>query len=243
MAPSVRSTPATDHAWTTRRARLLRALALALLCLGMAGAVFYCMARPASPPAEVAAWLVPHRHAWYALPMTMVGFVVAVPGAGPAPDRRDRHRLRSVARAAVRDGRLPGQRVVRVCPRPMARAPARRTLGRSRRQPARAACWRATGRWPCSSSARCRRRSRWSTSSSARRRSRYREFVDRDHARHGRDCRLRWPGSATSSPKPGVIHRPRRCCAPACSSAIPLTAAWLINRRLRRSGQAMTAAA
>ena len=53
----------------------MRALALALLSLGMAGAVYY-LSTTSLTAAEVSAWLMPHRHAWYALPMTVVGFVV-----------------------------------------------------------------------------------------------------------------------------------------------------------------------
>ncbi len=55
----------------------------------------------------------------------------AGPGAGRAPDCRDRHRVRPGARTAVRDGGLPGQRVGRIRDRPLARARADRTLGRS----------------------------------------------------------------------------------------------------------------
>src|SRR5687768_689547 len=57
------------------RARLLRALALALLCLGTAGAGYF-LSTTSLTAAEVSAWIAPHRHAWYALPMTMAGFVV-----------------------------------------------------------------------------------------------------------------------------------------------------------------------
>jgi phospholipase D1/2 len=58
-----------------RRARLLRAMAVALLFLGTAGAV-YSLSTTSLTAAEVSGWIVPHRNAWYALPMTMVGFVV-----------------------------------------------------------------------------------------------------------------------------------------------------------------------
>jgi phospholipase D1/2 len=58
-----------------RRARLLRALALALLCVGTAAAAYYLTRTPISA-ADVSAWVAPHRHAWYALPMIMLGFIV-----------------------------------------------------------------------------------------------------------------------------------------------------------------------
>jgi uncharacterized membrane protein YdjX (TVP38/TMEM64 family) len=48
-------------------------LVLALLSLGTAGAVYLSTTR--LDAAEVSAWMEPHRHAWYALPLTMAGFV------------------------------------------------------------------------------------------------------------------------------------------------------------------------
>lgn len=61
-----------------KRALLLRALALALLC-GVAAAVY--LLAPSVTPRSVSAWLGPHRDAWYALPMIMFGFIVL----GPVP--------------------------------------------------------------------------------------------------------------------------------------------------------------
>ena len=134
----------------------------------------------------------------------------AGPGAGRAPDCRDRHRVRAGARPAVRDGGLPGQRVGRIRDWPMARARADRTLGGPPRQPGSAACWRATERWPSSSSARCRRRSCWSTSSSARRPSAIASSSIGTTLGMGaiRDCagRVRLPAHRRS----GAIHRRRR---------------------------------
>jgi uncharacterized membrane protein YdjX (TVP38/TMEM64 family) len=63
-----------------KRALLLRALALALLC-GVAAAAVYLLAQSSTTPRSVSAWLAPHRHAWYALPMIMFGFIVL----GPVP--------------------------------------------------------------------------------------------------------------------------------------------------------------
>ena len=63
-----------------RRALLLRALALALLC-GLAAAALYLFLQTRVTPHDVSAWLAPHRDAWYALPMTMVAFIAL----GPMP--------------------------------------------------------------------------------------------------------------------------------------------------------------
>jgi uncharacterized membrane protein YdjX (TVP38/TMEM64 family) len=60
---------------SSRRIGLRRALAIALLFVGTAGAVYY-LSTTRLTAAEVSAWLLPHRHAWYALPLTMAGFVV-----------------------------------------------------------------------------------------------------------------------------------------------------------------------
>ena len=54
---------------------LLRALAFALLC-GTAAAAVYQVAQTAPTPRDLSAWAAPHRQAWYALPMIMLGFVV-----------------------------------------------------------------------------------------------------------------------------------------------------------------------
>ena len=63
-----------------RRAPVLRAFAVALLC-GLGAAVLYVVAQTRVTAADVAAWLAPHRHAWYALPMIMLAFVAL----GPIP--------------------------------------------------------------------------------------------------------------------------------------------------------------
>jgi phospholipase D1/2 len=54
---------------------VLPALTLALLSLSSAGAVCQLSTTGLSA-AEVSSWLEPHRRAWYGLPITMVGFVV-----------------------------------------------------------------------------------------------------------------------------------------------------------------------
>ena len=54
---------------------MLRPVALVLLC-GLAAAALYLVAQTPVTPGDVSAWLAPHRHAWYALPMTMLGFIV-----------------------------------------------------------------------------------------------------------------------------------------------------------------------
>lgn len=59
---------------TQRRARILRALSLALLGV-CAAAALYQLTQVVSP-GDVSAWLAPYRHAWYALPMTAIGFIV-----------------------------------------------------------------------------------------------------------------------------------------------------------------------
>ena len=69
---------------------------------------------------EVAAWLAPHRHAWYALPIVMLAFValalvpvmllIAATGIAFGP----------VLGPAVRDGRMPGERVDWLRARPLA---------------------------------------------------------------------------------------------------------------------------
>ena len=56
------------------RARRLGALALILLCAGAAVAA-YRVALMDVGPGDVAAWLAPYRHAWYALPAIMIGFI------------------------------------------------------------------------------------------------------------------------------------------------------------------------
>ena len=50
-------------------------MTLVLLCAGAAFA-FYRAASMDADAGEVAAWLAPHRHAWYALPALMITFVI-----------------------------------------------------------------------------------------------------------------------------------------------------------------------
>jgi uncharacterized membrane protein YdjX (TVP38/TMEM64 family) len=50
-------------------------LGLALLSLGTAGALYY-LSTAGITAQEVSAWLQPHRRAWYALPLVMIGYVV-----------------------------------------------------------------------------------------------------------------------------------------------------------------------
>lgn len=58
-----------------RRARLLPVLMLALLSVGIARAVNQ-LSTGGLDAAEVSSWLEPHRRAWYGLPVTMIVFVV-----------------------------------------------------------------------------------------------------------------------------------------------------------------------
>jgi uncharacterized membrane protein YdjX (TVP38/TMEM64 family) len=50
-------------------------LGLALLSLGTVGALYY-LSTAGITAQEVSAWLLPHRRAWYVLPLTMIGYVV-----------------------------------------------------------------------------------------------------------------------------------------------------------------------
>ena len=56
------------------RARRLGETTLVLLCLAAAFAAYHTGIGVS--PGELASWLAPHRHAWYALPATMASFVV-----------------------------------------------------------------------------------------------------------------------------------------------------------------------
>jgi phospholipase D1/2 len=56
------------------RARRLGEITLVLLCVA-AALVFFRSGLIAVGPDHIAAWLAPHRHAWYALPAIMAGFV------------------------------------------------------------------------------------------------------------------------------------------------------------------------
>lgn len=54
---------------------MLSAVAFGLLS-AVAAIAFYRVASTGVGPADLAVWLAPHRYAWYALPATMIGFVV-----------------------------------------------------------------------------------------------------------------------------------------------------------------------
>jgi uncharacterized membrane protein YdjX (TVP38/TMEM64 family) len=53
----------------------LRVLAVLVAC-GVLAAVWQWMPIPTLDPHAVSTWMAPHRHAWYALPMVMLAFVV-----------------------------------------------------------------------------------------------------------------------------------------------------------------------
>ena len=53
-----------------------RALALLALLCGLAAAALYLVAQTPVTQGDVSSWIAPHRYAWYALPLTVLGFIV-----------------------------------------------------------------------------------------------------------------------------------------------------------------------
>ena len=76
----------------------LRVSAVLIVC-GLVVAAWKWIPIAALDLDEISAWLAPHRHAWYALPMVMLAFIVLALRPRPAADCRHRHRVRSGARA------------------------------------------------------------------------------------------------------------------------------------------------